>query len=87
VKSLGLLDYKHVASNLKITRMSILKVFREKQNLTQEELSKKSGISARTIQRIEKGKEPKGYTLRVLAKALMIEENELLCKKIKQRKN
>jgi transcriptional regulator with XRE-family HTH domain len=66
--------------------MSRLRVFRENQNLTQEELSKKSGISARTIQRIEKGKEPKGYTLRVLAKALKIEENELLCKKIKQEK-
>ena len=60
--------------------MSRLKAFREQQNLTQEELSKKSGISARTIQRIETGKEPKGYTRRVLAKALEIEENELLHK-------
>ena len=60
--------------------MSKLKSFRELQNLTQEELSEKSGISVRTIQRIETGKDPKGYTLRVLAKALEIEENELLYK-------
>ena len=60
--------------------MSRLKAFREQQNLTQEELSKKSGISARTIQRIETGKEPKGHTRRVLAQALEIEENELLQK-------
>jgi transcriptional regulator with XRE-family HTH domain len=60
--------------------MSRLKTLREKQNLTQEELSEKSGISARTIQRIETGKEPKGYTLRALAKALQIEETRLLYK-------
>lgn len=59
---------------------------REQQNLTQEELSKKSGISARTIQRIETGKEPKGHTLRVLAKALEIEEKELLFKEFQQEK-
>jgi transcriptional regulator with XRE-family HTH domain len=64
--------------------MSRLKTLREQQNVTQEELSKKSGVSTRTIQRIETGKEPKGYTLRVLAKALDIEENELLHKKQEQ---
>ena len=58
--------------------MSGLKSNREKLNLTQEELAAKSGISIRTIQRIEAGAEPKGYTLKVLAKALNIEENELL---------
>lgn len=57
--------------------MSKLKTIREFQNLTQEELSKKSGISARTIQRIETGKNPKGYTLRILAKVLEVNENEL----------
>lgn len=66
--------------------MSKLKSFRELQNLTQEELSEKSGISVRTIQRIETGKDPKGYTLRVLAKALEIEENELLYKEPEQKK-
>lgn len=57
--------------------MSKLKILRELQNLTQEELSDKSGISVRTIQRIETGKDPKGYTLRVLAKALEVDEREL----------
>lgn len=58
--------------------MSKLKKNREKLNLTQEELSNKSGISIRTIQRIESGNEPKGQTLKILAKTLGIKENELL---------
>ena len=60
--------------------MSKLKENREKFNLTQEELSESSGISIRTIQRIESGNEPKGYTLKLLAKTLGINENELLKK-------
>lgn len=60
--------------------MSKLKDIREQQNLTQEELSKKSGISVRTIQRIEAGTDPKGYTLRVLGETLGIHEKELLNK-------
>ena len=51
--------------------------YREKLNLTQEELAQKSGVSTRTIQRIEKGTEPKGHTLKVLAKALEITEDDL----------
>lgn len=61
--------------------MSKLKAIRESQNLTQEELAQKSGVSVRTIQRIETGKEPKGYTLKVLAQVLAIEANELLTEK------
>jgi transcriptional regulator with XRE-family HTH domain len=64
-----------------IENMSKLKTIREFKNLTQEELAEKSGVSVRTIQRIETGKAPKGYTLRVLAKALAIKENELLFEK------
>lgn len=60
--------------------MSKLKKNREKLNLTQEELSDKSGVSIRTIQRIESGIEPKGQTLKLLAKTLGIKENELLKK-------
>jgi transcriptional regulator with XRE-family HTH domain len=60
--------------------MSKLKGIREQQNLTQEELSEKAGISVRTIQRIEAGTDPKGYTLRVLAETLDIPEKELLNK-------
>lgn len=58
--------------------MSQLLKYRESLNLTQEELAAKSGISVRTIQRIEAGTEPKGYTLKTLAKALNIKETELL---------
>ncbi len=58
--------------------MSKLKNIREQQNLTQEELSDQSGVSVRTIQRIEAGTEPKGYTLKALAKTLGIQEKELL---------
>ncbi|MCQ9637899.1 helix-turn-helix transcriptional regulator [Chryseobacterium sp. WG14] len=57
--------------------MSKLKAVREQKNLTQEELSEKSKISVRTIQRIEAGTEPKGHTLRALAQTLDIEESLL----------
>jgi len=60
--------------------MNKLLRFREKLNLTQEELAENSGISVRTIQRIEAGVIPKGHTLKALAKALAINENELLGK-------
>ncbi|MFY1047790.1 helix-turn-helix domain-containing protein [Chryseobacterium sp. GP-SGM7] len=58
--------------------MSELKKIREQHNLTQEELAEKSGISVRTIQRIEAGTEPKGYTLKTLAATLEIAEKDLL---------
>ncbi len=58
--------------------MSALKRVREGQHLTQEELSSASGISVRTIQRIESGVLPKGHTLKALAKALQVPENDLL---------
>ncbi|HJV20935.1 MAG TPA: helix-turn-helix domain-containing protein [Sediminibacterium sp.] len=57
--------------------MSKLKSIRERQNLTQEELSERSGISVRTIQRIEAGADPKGYTLRVLSEKLGVQEMAL----------
>lgn len=62
--------------------MSKLKQIREQQNLTQEELSEKSGISVRTIQRIESGAEPKGHTLKTLSKTLEISVDDLLNKKV-----
>lgn len=62
--------------------MSELKKIREEQNLTQEELAEKSGISVRTIQRIEAGADPKGYTLKNLALSLNITEKELLAQDI-----
>ena len=49
-----------------------LKALREQKHLTQEELSEASGISIRTIQRIEAGQLPKGHTAKALAKVLGI---------------
>jgi transcriptional regulator with XRE-family HTH domain len=62
--------------------MSKLKYHREQQNLTQEELAAKSGVSVRTIQRIEAGTEPKGFTLKVLAAALQLDTTQLQQSKI-----
>ncbi|RZS93938.1 helix-turn-helix domain-containing protein [Aquimarina brevivitae] len=62
--------------------MSQLVAYREKLNLTQEELSEKSGVSVRTIQRVESGIDPKGYTLKALAKALEVDEAQLLQKEV-----
>ena len=57
--------------------MSKLTKYREKQNLTQEELADKSGVSVRTIQRIEAGSKPKGHSLNVLVQALNVSKEEL----------
>jgi transcriptional regulator with XRE-family HTH domain len=58
--------------------MNKLIYLREQANFTQEELSQKSGISVRTIQRIESGQIPKGYTLKALSNALGVEESFFL---------
>jgi transcriptional regulator with XRE-family HTH domain len=67
--------------------MSPLLKYREKLHLTQEQLSVKASISIRTIQRIEAGSEPKGYTLEALSKALGVDKDDLLESKIEQHKN
>ena len=51
--------------------------YREKLNYTQKELSEKSGISIRTIQRIEAGANLKGHTLNAIASALNVDPSEL----------
>lgn len=62
--------------------MSRLLAIRQQQNLTQEELCERSGISVRTIQRIEAGTQPQGFTLKALAKALNVPEVELAGKQM-----
>ncbi len=62
--------------------MNKLLKYRKTLNLTQEELAEKAGVSTRTIQRIEKGIDPKGHTLKVLAKSLGVTENDLKGNKI-----
>ena len=46
-------------------------------NLSQSELAEKAGLSIRTVQRIESGATPKGYTLDALCKALEISREQL----------
>ena len=56
-----------------------LKKYRILRSLTQEELANSSGVSIRTIQRIEKGLSGGSpYTIRTLAKCLNIESSDLL---------
>lgn len=47
--------------------------YRLEKNLTQAELAEKAGLSLRTIQRIESGVIPKGFTLKSIARVLEIE--------------
>ena len=58
-----------------------VRLYREKQNLTQKELAEKSGLSLRTIQRVENGNTPKGYTIKTLAEALEVDTASLSSKK------
>jgi len=60
---------------------SKVKLLREAKNLTQTELAEKSGLSLRTIQRIESGNIPKGFTLRAIAETLEIEPESLFSNK------
>ena len=55
-----------------------VKTFREQHYMTQSELAEKSGLSLRTIQRIEAGNIPKGFTLKAIAKALQTEPEKIV---------
>ena len=56
------------------SKMSIIKNIREKSGFTQMELSEKSGLSLRTIQRFESNnKVPKGHTLTMLSEVFDME--------------
>jgi transcriptional regulator with XRE-family HTH domain len=57
---------------------SIVQHLREEKNLTQTELAEKSGLSLRTIQRIESGNIPKGFTLKALANVFETEPEKLI---------
>ncbi|UBM59492.1 helix-turn-helix domain-containing protein [Marinilongibacter aquaticus] len=57
---------------------TVVQQLREARNLTQTELAQKSGLSLRTIQRIEAGNIPKGYTLKALAQSLETEAEKLI---------
>ena len=56
-----------------------VKILRKEKGFSQEELAKLSGLSLRTIQRIEKGETtPTGETLKRLSNALEVSTHELL---------
>lgn len=58
--------------------MSIIKNIREQKGYTQAELAKQTGLSLRTIQRLESSdKEPKGHSLSVLSKVFNIKPSAL----------
>lgn len=57
---------------------TIVQQLREGKNLTQTELANKSGLSLRTIQRIEAGNIPKGFTLNALAQTFETEPGKLI---------
>lgn len=59
---------------------TMVRQLREEKKLTQSELAEKSGLSLRTIQRIEAGNIPKGFTLKTLAKSLETEPEKLFLK-------
>ena len=65
--------------------MNKLKEYRNLSRLTQEELSKESGISIRTIQRIEKGLTTgSSHTIKTLAKTLDIESDHMIVSDLTQ---
>ncbi|MCT2408785.1 helix-turn-helix domain-containing protein [Chryseobacterium antibioticum] len=55
-----------------------VKTLRDKKNMTQTELAERSGLSLRTVQRIEAGSIPKGFTLKAVARALETEPEDLI---------
>ena len=61
-----------ITRRIEIVSMDI-KALREQKHLTQDELARESGLSIRTIQRIEAGQEPKGYTAKALSKVLGVD--------------
>ncbi|GAA4968091.1 helix-turn-helix domain-containing protein [Algibacter aquimarinus] len=68
--------------------MSILKSIREQEGYTQADLSSKTGLSLRTIQRLENtNKVPKGYTLNALAEEFNIEPSTLQAKYINNKRS
>jgi transcriptional regulator with XRE-family HTH domain len=54
-----------------------LRLLRERQLLTQQELHEQSGVSVLTIDRMEHGADARDATLRKLASALQVQPSEL----------
>ncbi|OPB95147.1 XRE family transcriptional regulator [Elizabethkingia meningoseptica] len=54
-----------------------VKILREGKNMTQNQLAEKSGLSLRTVQRIEAGSILKGFSLKTIAEALEVHPGDL----------
>ena len=68
--------------------VSILKAIREKEGYTQTDLANKTGLSLRTIQRLENTNNvPKGYTLNALAEEFNMEPSALQAKYINTKRS
>lgn len=63
-----------------VIAMNRVKILREERNMTQTGLAEQSGLSLRTVQRIEAGSPLKGFTLKAIAKALEILPENLVLK-------
>jgi transcriptional regulator with XRE-family HTH domain len=69
---------KQVLIHLQMNLGKQIKKVRTVQNLTQSQLAEKTGVSLRTIQRIEKDEvQPSSYSLQQLEKALSIDLKEI----------
>lgn len=55
-----------------------VKILREAKSMTQNELAVISGLSLRTVQRIESGSSLKGFTLKTIANSLQTEPENLI---------
>lgn len=65
----------NLATLVKLTR---LRLVRERQALTQDELAAKAGVSRQTVLKIEAGLEPRPATVRKLAAALGVKPSALM---------
>lgn len=55
-----------------------IQILRKEKGMTQEELAEKTGLSVRTVQRIENGEvDPRSYTLHQIAEALGVDITDL----------
>jgi len=64
-----------------------IKKLRMEKNWSQEQLSEKSGLSLRTIQRIESGSNVSQESIRVLAAAFKVDPKDLMIKEREESKN
>ena len=64
-----------------------IKKLRMEKNWSQEQLSEKSGLSLRTIQRIESGNNVSMESIRVLAAAFEVDPKDLMIKEREESKN